>query len=34
MLPKSEFELVVQKSLQLDMAKVHAEIAAEGAETA
>lgn len=33
MLPKSEFEQVVQKSLELDMAKVHAEIAAEGPQT-
>ena len=34
MLPKSEFEQVVQKSLELDMAKVHAEIAAEVPQTA
>ncbi len=29
MLPKAGFEQVVQKSLELDMAKVHAEIAAQ-----
>lgn len=29
MLPKAGFEQVVQKSLELDMVKVHAEIAAE-----
>ena len=29
MLPKAAFEQVIQKSLELDMAKVHAEIAAE-----
>ena len=29
MLPKAEFEQVIQKSLELDMAKVHAEIAAQ-----
>ena len=34
MLPKSEFQQVVQKSLELDMAKVHAEIAAEIPQTA
>ena len=34
MLPKAGFEQVVQKSLALDMAKVHAEIAAEAPQTA
>ena len=34
MLPKSEFEQVVQKSLELDMAKVHAEIASQEKQTA
>ena len=29
MLPKAAFEQVIQKSLELDMAKVHTEIAAE-----
>ena len=29
MLPKAAFEQVIQKSLELDMAKVHVEIAAE-----
>ena len=29
MLPKAAFEQVIQKSLELDMARVHAEIAAE-----
>jgi thioredoxin-like negative regulator of GroEL len=29
MLPKAAFEQVVQKSLEVDMAKVHAEIAAQ-----
>jgi thioredoxin len=31
MLPKSQFEQVVQKSLEIDMAKVHAEVAAQAA---
>ena len=34
MLPKSLFEQVVQQSLALDMAKVHAELAAETPQTA
>ncbi|MBL8519195.1 MAG: thioredoxin [Betaproteobacteria bacterium] len=31
MLPKSQFEQVVQKALEVDMAKVHAEVAAQDA---
>ena len=34
MLPKAGFEQVVQKSLELDMVKVHAEIAAEAPQPA
>ena len=34
MLPKAGFEQVVQKSLELDMVKVHAEIAAEVPQSA
>ena len=34
MLPKAGFEQVVQKSLEVDMVKVHAEIAAQEAQTA
>ena len=34
MLPKAGFEQVVQKSLELDMAKVHAEIASQEKQTA
>lgn len=34
MLPKAGFEQVVQKSLELDMAKVHAEIAAQEPQSA
>ena len=34
MLPKAGFEQVVQKSLELDMALVHAEVAAQAAQTA
>ncbi len=34
MLPKAGFEQVVQKSLELDMAKVHAEIAAQESQPA
>ena len=34
MLPKAGFEQVVQKSLELDMAKVHAEIATEATQAA
>ena len=34
MLPKAGFEQVVQKSLELDMAKVHAEIATETTQAA
>ena len=34
MLPKSQFEQVVQQSLALDMAKVHAEIASQEKQTA
>jgi thioredoxin 1 len=34
MLPKAQFELVVDKSLELDMAKVHAEIAAQVPQSA
>ena len=34
MLPKVGFEQVVQKSLELDMAKVHAEIAAQESQPA
>ena len=33
MLPKAGFEQVVQKSLELDMAVVHAEVAAQAAQT-
>ena len=33
MLPKAGFELVVQKSLELDMAVVHAEVAAQATQT-
>ncbi len=32
MLPKSQFEQVVQKSLEVDMTKVHAEVAAQEAK--
>ena len=34
MLPKAAFEQVVQKSLEVDMAKVHAEVAAQESEPA
>ena len=34
MLPKAGFEQVVQKSLELDMAVVHAELAAQGTQVA
>ena len=34
MLPKAGFEQVVQKSLEVDMVKVHAEIAAQETQTA
>ena len=34
MLPKAAFEQVVQKSLEVDMAKVHAEIAAQETQAA
>ncbi|MCY7389230.1 MAG: thioredoxin [Burkholderiales bacterium] len=34
MLPKAEFEHVVQKSLEVDMVKVHAEIAAQDTQSA
>ncbi len=34
MLPKAGFEQVVQKSLELDMVKVHAEIATEATQAA
>ena len=34
MLPKAAFEQVVQKSLELDMAVVHAEVAAQGKQVA
>ncbi len=34
MLPKAAFEQVVQKSLEIDMAKVHQEIAAQEKQTA
>ncbi len=34
MLPKAGFEQIVQKSLELDMAKVHAEIAAQESQPA
>ena len=34
MLPKAGFEQVVQKSLELDMAKVHADIAAQESQSA
>ena len=34
MLPKAGFEQVVQKSLELDMAVVHAEVAAQGTQAA
>ena len=34
MLPKAAFEQVVQKSLEVDMVKVHAEIAAQEKQTA
>jgi len=34
MLPKAEFEQVVQKSLEVDMVKVHAEIAAQDTQSA
>ena len=34
MLPKAGFEQVVQKSLELDMAVVHAEVAAQGKQVA
>jgi thioredoxin len=34
MLPKSQFEQVVQKSLEVDMAKVHAEVAAQSVASA
>ena len=34
MLPKAAFEQVVQKSLELDMAVVHAELAAQGTQVA
>ncbi len=34
MLPKADFEQVVQKSLEVDMVKVHAEIAAQETQAA